>query len=87
MLIDLYDNEYGYARIFAEREGFGYELSTYRPLPIMDLFARMSGFPSAEAACAAAREQLASVRQIVEGKRKRSRQRVRAAASLPQAFS
>jgi len=33
MLIDLFDNEHGYARIFAEKEGFGYELSTYRPLP------------------------------------------------------
>lgn len=71
MLIDLYNNEYGYARIFAEREGFGYELSTYHPLPIVDLFARMSGFPSPEAASEAARQQLASVQQTVKGKRKR----------------
>ncbi len=73
MLIDLFNNEHGYARIFAEREGFGYELSTYRPLPIADLFGRMSGFASPEAACEAAQRQLASVHQTLERKQKRSR--------------
>lgn len=73
MLIDLFNNEHGYARIFEEREGFGYELSTYRPLPIPDLFARMSGFASPEAACEAAQQQLASVHQTLQRKQKRSR--------------
>jgi hypothetical protein len=73
MLIDLLNNDHGYARIFAEREGFGYELSTYRPLPIADLFGRMSGFASPEAAFRAAEQQLASVHQSLVRKAKRAR--------------
>jgi hypothetical protein len=73
MLIDLFNNEHGYARIFAEKEGFGYELSTYRPLPIADLFTRMSGFASAEAACEAAQQLLASLEQTLQRKVRRSR--------------
>jgi hypothetical protein len=73
MLIDLLNNEHGYARIFAEREGFGYELSTYRPRPMPDLFERMSGFHSPEAAFEAAQQQLASVHQALRSKSKRSR--------------
>lgn len=73
MLIDLLNNEHGYARIFAERDGFGYELSTYRPLPIPDLFGRMSGFASPEAAFQAAEQQLASVHQTLAQAAKRAR--------------
>ena len=73
MLIDLVNNDHGYARIFAEREGFGYELSTYRPLPIADLFGRMTGFDTPEAAFQAAEQQLASVHQTLQRRRRRSR--------------
>ncbi len=73
MLIDLLNNEHGYARIFAERDGFGYELSTYRPLPIADLFGRMSGFASQEAAFQAAEQQLASIHQTLVQNAKRTR--------------
>lgn len=73
MLIDLVNNDHGYARIFAEREGFGYELSTYRPLPIADLFGRMTGFDTPEAAFQAAEQQLASVHQMLQRRRRRSR--------------
>jgi hypothetical protein len=75
MLIDLFDNEHGYARIFAEKEGFGYELSTYRPLPIPDLFGRMSGFSSPEAACEAAKHQLASIKQAMQPKSRPGRRK------------
>jgi hypothetical protein len=60
-LIDLLNNDLGYARIFAEDEGFGYELTTYRPRPMSDLFERMSGYMSLGAALDAAQQQLASV--------------------------
>lgn len=80
MLIDLLNNDHGYARIFAEREGFGYELSTYRPLPIADLFGRMTGFNSPEAACEAAQQQLASLNQFLRKTAKRSRASVKKAA-------
>jgi hypothetical protein len=70
-LIDLFNNESGYARIFAEREGFGYELTTYQPRTVSDLFERMSGYDSHEAAAEAARQQLASVHQVPRVKKKR----------------
>lgn len=73
MLIDLVNNEHGYARIFAEREGFGYELSTYRPLPIADLFGRMTGFETPEAAFQAAEQLLASVQQSFQRRTRRRR--------------
>jgi hypothetical protein len=63
MLIDLLNNDLGYARIFSERDGFGYELTTYRARPMPDLFERMSGYSSADAALEAAQQQLASVQQ------------------------
>jgi hypothetical protein len=63
MLIDLLNNDLGYARIFSERDGFGYELTTYRVRPMPDLFERMGGYASAEAALEAAQQQLAAVRQ------------------------
>jgi hypothetical protein len=71
MLIDLLNNDLGYARIFSERDGFGYELTTYRARPMLDLFERMSGYASAEAALEAARQQLAAVQQPNSTKKKR----------------
>lgn len=71
MLIDLLNNDLGYARIFSERDGFGYELTTYRARPMPDLFERMSGYASAEAALEAAQQQLASVQQSRSIKKKR----------------
>ena len=70
-LIDLLNNDLGYARIFSERDGFGYELTTFRARPMPDLFERMSGYASAEAALEAAQQQLASVQQPRSNKRKR----------------
>lgn len=63
-LIDLLNNELGYARIFADGEGYGYELTTYRPRTIADLFERMSGYPSAEVALSFAQQQLESIAQV-----------------------
>lgn len=79
-LVDLLNNEHGYARIFAEIEGFSYELSTYTPAPVGDLFERMAGFTSASDACEAARQQLCSIRQarhkrVASPRTKRTRQR------------
>jgi hypothetical protein len=71
-LVDLLANDHGYARIFAELEGFSYELSTYVPTPISDLFERMEGYPSVTDAFAAAEIQLSSVQQP---KRKRMARR------------
>src|SRR5690606_24250187 len=73
MLIDLLNNEHGYARIFAERDGFGYELSTYRPLPTADGFGRLSGSASPEAAFQAAGQQRASSPQALVQSAKRTR--------------
>jgi hypothetical protein len=63
------NDDAGYVRIFAEGDGFGYELSTYRPRPMADLFQRMSGYPSIGDACRAAELQLSSVRQIKRRRR------------------
>lgn len=71
MLIDLLNNDLGYARIFSERDGFGYELTTYRARPTPDLFERMSGYASAETALEAAQQQLASIKQLKSATRKR----------------
>jgi hypothetical protein len=71
MLIDLLNNDLGYARIFSEGTGFGYELTTYRVRPMPDLFERMNGFASAEAALEAAQQQLASVQQSKTLKKRR----------------
>ena len=69
-LVDLLNDERGYVRIYAELEGFGYELSTYVPRPSADLFERMSGYASVGAACEAAQFQLSSIHQP---KRRRAR--------------
>ena len=63
MLVDVFDSERGYVRIYSERDGFSYELSTYLPGPTPDLFERMSGYASAGAACEAAQFQLSSIHQ------------------------
>ena len=77
MLIDLLTSDLAYARIFAEQEGFGYELTTHRPRPMPDLFERMGGYVSPQAALEAAQQQLASVHQIRSRKTKRRRAAVR----------
>ena len=69
-LVDLLSDERGYVRVFAESEGYGYEVAHYLPLQTPDLFERMSGFGSLEAACVAARYQLSAARP---GKRRRRR--------------
>ncbi len=69
-LVDLLNGDRGYVRIYAERDGFGYELSTYLPRPTADLFERMSGYASIGAACEAAQYQLCSIHQA---RRRRSR--------------
>lgn len=74
-LIDLLNNDVGYARIFAEAEGFGYELTTYEPRPFQDLFERMSGYTSQSDALAAAQQQLASVVQPPKHRAPRRRAR------------
>ncbi|MFL6547084.1 MAG: hypothetical protein ACJ8OJ_00220 [Povalibacter sp.] len=64
MLVDLLNNDHGYVRIFEDRDGFGYEVATYAPRPIADLFQRMNGYASMSDAFAAAQHQLSSVQQI-----------------------
>ena len=75
-LVDVLNNDHGYVRIYEDREGFGYEISVYSPRPIADLFHRMSGYPSARDASAAAQQQLSAVHQPPRSKgraRRRSR--------------
>jgi hypothetical protein len=69
-LVDLLNNDHAYVRIYAEREGYSYKLSTYAPRPIADLFEQMDGYDSAHSAREAARHQLSSVRP---GKRRRAK--------------
>jgi hypothetical protein len=76
-LLDLLSDERGYVRIFAEREGFSYELSTYVRQPVADLFERMNGYDSLAAAQEAARFQLSAA-----GRAKR-RRRYAARANSP----
>jgi hypothetical protein len=75
MLIDLLNNDVGYARIFAEAEGFGYELTTYQPRLIPDLFERMSGYTSLSDALIAAKQQLASLEHSLRNRAARRRKR------------
>ena len=74
-LVDLLNGERGYVRIYAELSGFSYELSTYLPRPMADLFERMSGYPSVGDACVAAQYQLSSVHQARRLPRKSVRAR------------
>jgi hypothetical protein len=84
-LVDLFGDERGYVRIFAERDGYGYELSTYLPRPIADLFERMSGYDSLGLACEVARFQLSSTTPVKRGRARSTRRRAsRSAAYKPQ---
>lgn len=76
-LLDLLNDERGYARIYKERDGFGYELSTYVQPPVADLFQRMNGYASIAAAREAARYQLLAARQVRRLSRKRVQGRAR----------
>ena len=69
-LVDLLNDPRGYVRIYAEQDGFGYELSTYAPQPIADLFERMSGYASIRAAREAAQYQLSAIHQLKRLRRK-----------------
>ena len=70
-LLDLLSDERGYVRIFAEREGFAYELSTYVQPQVADLFERMNGYGSLAAALEAARFQLSAASQVKRRRRAR----------------
>lgn len=74
-LVDLLSDDRGYVRIFAELDGYSYEVCTYRPMPIPDLFERMCGYDSAIAACEAARFQLLSTAGVKSMRRRSSRRR------------
>jgi hypothetical protein len=74
-LLDLFNDEPGYVRIYQERNSFGYELSTYVQQPIADLFERMNGYASIAAAREAARHQLAAAKQKRRMSRKPARRR------------
>ncbi|HEU4652692.1 MAG TPA: hypothetical protein VFS47_01835 [Steroidobacteraceae bacterium] len=72
-LVDLLNNDHGYARIYADVEGFSYELNTYLRKPIADLFERMGGYASANEACEAAKNQLLAAHQLPKFKMRSSR--------------
>lgn len=72
-LVDLLNTDHGYARIYAGPDGYGYELSTYLPRPISDLFERMSGYESVTDAFEAAQHQLSAVPQAKKSRARRSR--------------
>jgi hypothetical protein len=80
-LVDLLNDDRGYVRIYADLEGFSYQLCTYRPAPIADLFEQMSGYASAVDAYQAAQYQLSSVHQTKRRPRKRARRLASATAS------
>lgn len=74
-LLDLFNDEPGYVRIYKEQDSFGYELSTYVQPPVADLFERMNGYASIAAAREAARYQLAAAKQVRRMSRKPARRR------------
>ena len=76
-LLDLFDDELGYVRVYKEQDGFGYELSTYVQQPMSDLFARMNGYASIAAAREAARYQLAAAKKVRRMSRKPAQPRAR----------
>jgi hypothetical protein len=76
-LLDLFDDELGYVRVYKEQDGFGYELATYVQQPMSDLFARMNGYASIAAAREAARYQLAAAKKVRRMSRKPAQRRVR----------
>jgi hypothetical protein len=77
-LVDLLNNDHAYVRIFADADDFGYELCTYVPRPIPDLFERMSGYASADDAYQAAQHQLSAAQPT---RRNRSRKNAVARAA------
>ena len=81
-LLDLFNDEPGYVRIYQEQDSFGYELSTYVQQPIVDLFARMNGYASIAAAREAARYQLAAAKQVRRRSRKPAQRRAATAKSF-----
>jgi hypothetical protein len=81
-LLDLFNDEPGYVRIYQERDSFGYELSTYVQQPMADLFERMNGYASIAAAREAARDQLAAAKQIRRVSRKPARRRTATASAF-----
>jgi hypothetical protein len=85
-LLDLLDDERGYVRIYGEPTGFGYELSTYVPQPMADLFERMNGYSSMAAAREAARYQLSAASQVKRLSRKRARRPASSRARAVQRF-
>ena len=85
-LVDLLSNEHGYARIYADSEGYGYELCTYLPRPIADLFARMAGYHSVSAARTAAEHQLSAVYQVRRSRKRSARAAKRPSQQLPHAL-
>ena len=82
-LVDLFGDERGYVRIFAERDGYGYELATYLPRPMADLFERMSGYDSLGLACEVARFQLSSTDPAKRARARSTRRR----ASRPAGYT
>ena len=70
-LVDLLSDDVGYVRVFADLDGYGYELSTYQARSIADLFERMCGYDSINAARDAARFQLLSAGRPVKSVRRR----------------
>jgi hypothetical protein len=79
-LLDLFDDELGYVRVYQEQDGFGYELSTYVQQPMSDLFARMNGYASIAAAREAARYQLAAAKTVRRMSRRPAQRRASTSA-------
>ncbi|MBL8269944.1 hypothetical protein [Steroidobacter sp.] len=79
-LVDLLHMEHGYARIFYDQEGYSYELHSYGPLPMADLFTRMLGYASVADATEAARETLSAIHAGPRSRNSRGRARPRRAA-------
>lgn len=82
-LLDLLNDERGYARIYQEQDGFGYERSSYVLEPVADLFERMNGYASIAAAREAASYQLSAAKQVRRPSRKRVQLRVGKSARQP----
>ena len=72
-LLDLFNDEPGYVRIYKEQDSFGYELSTYVQQPMADLFERMNGYDSLAAAREAARFQLSAAARVKRRRRHAAR--------------
>jgi hypothetical protein len=62
-LVDVWNNDCGYARIYAERDGYSYELSPFEPRP--GSCERVSGYASIIEARKAAQDQLISSRSSI----------------------